>query len=477
MLKGVKDREDQTSVIYNDLGYIHYKQGRLDDALRCLTRSIEISISLDPTSMDHSFLLRLSTAHNNRGLIHRDRGEYKEALVDMKKAFEMRQDDELLSEKQRRVLAFARAATYENLGLLYKDLEESKLAVENFQLALHCRQSHLNETVAKSHFRIAQIHNNMSLVLTNMGEYHQSIEHIRTAVDIQRKSLPIHHPNLAVMYNNMGQNFYHLGDSNEALKSFEESLKILRTGFRNNESTIKATINNIGIVMRGKGDYDGALVNFLEALEIQRSVAPNNADMARGLINVGSVYEKKTDVPTCVDYYRQALLICQRQLPANHTLTATAYFSLAHAIKVDDPDEAIDYFQRTLDIYRELNFPARNQVAQCHFFIGMIYQKRNHNSDALARFSEALKHTHDRILPSDERNRTLATIYRQMALCQIELEQFDDALKTYAKAVEHVSEDCSEFSDLCQAIEQVRKQQKITTDAEMLKDDPDSRSK
>ena len=66
---------------------------------------------------------------------------------------------------------------------------------------------------------------------------------------------------------------------------------------------------------------------------------------------IGLVYSKKGDLDQALDYYQRALEIKEKQLGPNHVDVAVSYNNIGEVYsKKGDLDQAMDYYRRALEI-------------------------------------------------------------------------------------------------------------------------------
>lgn len=114
---------------------------RLTDALQNLNQSIDLYLKNKTSYLLVTFNRRLACAYNNKGLVLHGLGDFTAALECIQKSLDLRQNDVTLSETQQDRLAVERSYCHENLGLLYNDMSNYKLALHHLQEALNIRNS------------------------------------------------------------------------------------------------------------------------------------------------------------------------------------------------------------------------------------------------------------------------------------------------------------------------------------------------
>ena len=89
------------------------------------------------------------------------------------------------------------AASYNNLGTVYRNTGEFAKAKEYYERALEIRK----EQLGPNHVKVAASYNNLGVVCRSMGYLEKSKEYHRQAVDIRNQILGPNHADLAGYYN------------------------------------------------------------------------------------------------------------------------------------------------------------------------------------------------------------------------------------------------------------------------------------
>lgn len=119
-------------------------------------------------------------------------------------------------------------------------------------------------------------------------------------------------------------------------------------------------------------EYDSALA----AADNSFQVASQNQDtlsQVGALVNKGSVFETIAEYPKALDFYLEALTLAESS--KNKRAIATAYISLAvFYSSIENPDLAISYNKKALEIYNELN--QNIKVVQIYSNLGLALDKK-----------------------------------------------------------------------------------------------------
>ncbi|CAK9188740.1 unnamed protein product [Sphagnum troendelagicum] len=197
----------------NELGTIHARSGRLDEALECIQEALKIACEHAP------------------------------------------EDDPTLADY------------YGNIGYLYKKKKELDLALQYHQRALKIdlMRPTPNQEI------IAIRYSNMGTVLDDQNKLDEALMYYERALAIRLEHLPSTHPEIAASYNNIGYLYKKQGKKEKALDMYEKSLTVKLASLPPNHPMVALSHSNIAVLLRDFGRYDEALQHGLKALHISIS--------------------------------------------------------------------------------------------------------------------------------------------------------------------------------------------------------------
>ncbi len=144
--------------------------------------------------------------------------------------------------------------------------------------------------------------------------------------------------------------------------------------------------NNLGINCKAKSDYPTALRYYMEALAINEQLK-NPKGVAGNLANIGTVYQNRNDIPKAKENLEKALEINRKvnykKGIANNLENLSNLFEQENNFK-----QALEYLQQALAINTELG--NKNDVATSLANIGANYASLNDFGQALAYDFKAL---------------------------------------------------------------------------------------
>lgn len=176
------------------------------------------------------------------------------------------------------------------------------------------------------------------------------------------------------------------------LQRLEEAEKLLLStlqGQLNTESK-GATMATLGFLYMNMGRSDKALDLLLQASELHDKSA-NPLERARTLSFLGQLYNSLGKYAMAEEQLYMALHLRELNLPDNHDLIAASYNDLGLALTVNNPDRALEYFDKAITIYEALHGKDHSKVAITLTNLGVAYRSVKLYGDATSSFEDALK--------------------------------------------------------------------------------------
>jgi tetratricopeptide (TPR) repeat protein len=281
--------DDPASLV--GLGSAYIKSQLYDDAVRVLTRAIEVDG-------------QGAAAYSNRGLAYAMQGHYDQALVDFERAKQLAPDY---------------AVTFNHEGVSYIQRENYQQAIAALDRAIELDRSY------------AQSYYNRGYARRRLGQFDEATDDFGQALR--------HDPKLDLAYVERGLTYLSLSAYIDAIRDFDEAIRIDRTNARAYSNRGIAYIE-LGDYSRAIYDLDTAIELLDEAIELQPDMKPN---LAAAYSNRGQARLNLGDAWGATDDFTHALRL-------DNTL-AQAYKSRALArIEFDALPEAIADFQHYLGL-------------------------------------------------------------------------------------------------------------------------------
>lgn len=383
VLKRVKDI---TSYLSIDIGYRKIQRRRIltEDIARYLEGRTEGSLCLEKISdFDKELLQLCASLYNGVTSVYIDQGEFIKALEYGSKACVI--NERVLGENH-----LATANIYNNMAQAYKGMGEYETALKLFDKAIrirkrmqaivqpetaimynnkadvcrkignyttamdcYCQALEILDTFGQEQEIIAKIYSGMAVVYSARGEYSDSREYNKKALDIRKQVLGANHPSTAASYNNIGEVCREQGDYDAAISYLKEACGIREEKLGVNHPSTAITYNNLGLAYEGQGNYKEALDYFEKALAVKEDVlGVLNPSTAITYSNIATVYQLNGDLNNALKYSMKALKIRKQVLQADCIDIANSYFNIASVYAArKDYEKAWTYYEKALPVF------------------------------------------------------------------------------------------------------------------------------
>ena len=200
------------------------------------------------------------------------------------------------------------------------------LAIQNHQKNNLKVTENLYKEILKINPSHVYAHNNLGIVLKELGEDQKAISSFQKAIEIQ--------PNYIDAYYNLGIVLRELGEHQRAIKCCQKAIEI--------QPNYEGAYYNLGIVFNELGEDQKAISSFQKAIQIE----PNKVNAYNGL---GNVLRKIGEYQKAITYFKKALTLKPDSVLAQR-LIANIYIS-----QLDDLEKAISESHKTLKIHLKIS--------------------------------------------------------------------------------------------------------------------------
>lgn len=171
----------------------------------------------------------------------------------------------------------------------YYILGNTDIALENGRLSLDiARQSEDNSAIAASA-------NNLGLIYQDLENFEASIDYFKEAIaNSGEEAIPLHS-----IINNMANSYYYLEDFEKSMQYHDEALKIRRE--INDISGIADCLNDIGLVHWKLGEKDLAISNIKRCIAIKDSIGDHEG-IAFSSLDLSGIYDELNDYQNLKKY-------------------------------------------------------------------------------------------------------------------------------------------------------------------------------
>ncbi len=312
-------------------------------------------------------------------------------------------------------------ALYNNLGLVYFNMENFDEAVEWYRLA-HDKFKAMGNDAG-----IIQSSNNLALIYQKKGDWLHSIELYKKSIEVMKKIGDSR--GVARTYAIVAQIYK---SNNNIDHAFENYLKA-EEWFKKSDDTkgLTQTYGNLGIISNSRKELAPAIKYFLKTLDGLEKVRDMRG-IAQTCNNLALVYQEKGENDKAVKYFQLAIekfkhFIDRAGLEQTYVNLALLYH------KKDNYDEARKFFLLALAEQEALD--DNKAVAQTLNNLGLVYQARNGWEQAVDCYRKSIKFR--RITKSWE---GAEQTFGNLGIALQTLGEFDEAVKAYQNALERMDQ-------------------------------------
>lgn len=235
------------------------------------------------------------------------------------------------------------------------------------------------------------------------------------------------------------QAFIRSGMMDEA-KAMIEALEQTANALNSDKDFATAIVNsNKGSLYLNEGRNDLALEALQSAMEsFERAGKGTSLEAADAIATLGIVYNVTGKTQQAEEQLLKALSLRNEQLEETHELIAASYNDLGLVYTSTDPDKALDYYEKALDVYQKLHGATHPKIAIANTNLGVIYRELEFYGDAVNSLETALS-IWDAVYGSAHPSKafvlyTLAQTYQRMGDITAAEGYYDRALTMYKQS-------------------------------------------
>ncbi len=322
------------------LGLLRVDQAQLDEAERLIRSGLEKSKQALPA--DHPAIAASTDA---LGRVLEEKGDYDQAIRLLEEAVRLR------SRSNTSEVDLA-ASLYElaNVHFYAGHYQESQ--------ALNRRVLEINrKTYGERHPRVAEAFVNLGAIQHELGNYKEAEKLHRQALEINQAFYGGKHYRTASNLTMIARALLFQKDNDQAVDLLREALSIQEEVFGPDHPRVASAMNELGNIAIMRGQLDEAKTRFLRMVDIYRKIYPGGHYLVGiALSNLGSAYMTGNDNRQAEQHFREALAMFAQTLPPDHINIAIARIKLGRTLLRQKQYNAAE--QETLAGYKILT----NQV-------------------------------------------------------------------------------------------------------------------
>ena len=251
-----------------------------------------------------------------------------------------------------------------DLGLAYRDLGQTDLALECFEKALI-----INERMG-SQFAQANNLGNIGIVYRDAGELVIAFKYFKRSIYLHRKlQSQESRSGEANQLNNIGSIFREAEKYETAINYYKRSLAIHKS--MGNNQAVADLIGNLGSVYTLLGQIENAIKYHQQSLDIDRQIS-YPLGIAIDLSLLGYDYFALEDYEKAMEYFEEGLALARR-IGHKHN-EASNLAGLGHTFfALGEIDRAIDCIEQAGEIYSGIN---SHEADECREMLDRLYRLR-----------------------------------------------------------------------------------------------------
>ena len=197
------------------------------------------------------------------------------------------------------------------------------------------------------------------------GRYSESLQHYQRALTLKRAALGPDSFEVAQMENNVAVLLGQLGRNSESREHHERALNLLRRMYGSDHPAVAGSLDNLGIVLVDLGELQAAERAQREALAIRaRAYGDPSADVAKSLNNLGRTLNMAGRHAEAYQILQRALTTTRATEGPNHPMSAWVLDNLGTAsLHLHEPARALDEFTRGYEILLHGQEPKHPDLA------------------------------------------------------------------------------------------------------------------
>ncbi len=261
-----------------------------------------------------------------------------------------------------------KALALNDIGFIYKDNGDMKLAIEYFDKSLKIHEE-LGDKIG------------ISDVLNNIGYVYKEVNDIPKALNYFQKCLRIREESgnkleIANVMVNIGIIYHDQNNQELAIKYYQKCLRLYEEV--NDLIGIGRSLNNLGVIYSDLGDNVKSLKCYSQSLKIRAEIN-DKSGIAYTLNNIAYIYKKNGNISKALSYYNTSLSIYEEihnKTGVANTLTfiASCLFNQGNFI------DAKKYAERSFKLSKEID--NSDNIKRSSELLSIIYAKLNNWKNA-----------------------------------------------------------------------------------------------
>lgn len=200
---------------------------------------------------------------------------------------------------------------------------------------------------------VSQLHREVGSLHLRDGQYEKMREHLERALSLRREVQGPDHPEVAAIVTDLGAWRWRTGDFRGAREYLEEALAIRERSFRPEDVRIAGNLHNLGLLSWAMGDYPAARVYYRRALELNEThFGPDNPEVAPNLFGLATTLRELGDLEGSRSIYERLLVLQAETVGAESNHYALTLGGLGFTLlRMEELGEARRVFERAIAVF------------------------------------------------------------------------------------------------------------------------------
>lgn len=269
--------------------------------------------------------------------------------------------------------------------------------------------------------------------LFNEANYDSSLTLLSQAVDYYEKAEKW--PKLAESVNLMSTNYRILSKLEESEDLSHSVLELMQNKSLELPVQKVRALNNLSLIETERSNFQTAIAYLEDALKVAGSPTVPSHMRAMILGNLGSVYDERGDFDKALELYSQGINLLENNGSQDERkqLAKLYNYSGVTQVKLGRYDEALQFYNKELELNLDLFGSSHPSVAGGYNNIGGIYYRSGDIGEAIVYFKRAASSTE---LTFGESHPRVGLIYNNIGACYYEIGNYNESIKYLKRSAE-----------------------------------------
>lgn len=383
---------------------------------------------------------RAANINNQLGFIKLKTGDHKAALEKFQASLQLIQKTASKTSKQNE------AEIHSNIGSVYLSQSKYDLALEHFEEA----EKLMNDLEQDNQSGLSVIYNNIAAIQHLKGHDRLAIEYFEKTLELQYYLFTETDPRISTTLKNMGKIHLELGEEEKAIKLYEKSAQIEAASLQEDHPERVDTYQNLTEVYARTGREKEAERFRKKIIEYEqrRSSQNSRVDLEQFRLEV-----KRSDITKDIEGLRKVLEEKEKSNECDFNQVANMYDIIGEKLNSDDRQDAREFYEKALQLRRELGGEDSVEVAKSYEKYGDFFQKQSEYQNALDNYMNSLEIRKKHLLSSHQ---LIRETHRKIGSVFLSLKNYSQALFHYETAyklqMEHAPKNGRQLATYCRSI-------------------------